>query len=102
MSFLISRGVSAYKLKRVLIEKKLYNQKRLNKAPAAPCNSPNIDLNLLEELKKAASTENRTKITNILRGICITLDVSNWDISPTMKTFIHQYQLDNRMGHLSI
>lgn len=102
MSFLISRGVSAYKLKRALVGGEIFKRKRLNKTPAAPCNSPNIDLNLLEELKRAASAENRTEVRNILRGICITLDVSNWDISPTMKTFIHQYQLDNRMEHLSI
>jgi hypothetical protein len=56
----------------------------------------------LEELKKAASAENKIEVRNILHGVSITLDVSNWDISPTMKTFIHQYQLDNRMEHLSI
>lgn len=102
MSFLISRSVSAYKLKRALVGGKIYRQKRPNKTPAAPCNSPNVDLNLLEELKKAASAENKIEVRNILRGVSITLDVSNWDISPTMKTFIHQYQLDNRMEHLSI
>jgi len=102
MSFLISRSVSVYKLKRALVQIKLFGHKRPNKTPAASCNSPNLDLNLLEELKKAASVENTVLVKNILRGISITLDVSNWDILPTMKTFIHQYQLDNRMERLSI
>lgn len=102
MSFLISRSVSAYKLKRALVTGKIHKRKCPVKTPAAPCNSPNLDLNLLEELKKAASDENKTQVRNILRGIHVTLDVSNWDISYKMKTFIHEYQLENRIEHLSI
>jgi len=102
MSFFLSRGVAAYKLKRALLKNKLLKGFTAKKKPAAPCNSPNIDLNLLEELKKAASDKNQSEVIYLLKGITITLDVSSWDISTTMKRFIHQYQCEHTMEHLSI
>ena len=102
MSFLLSQGVTAYKLKRALLKSKLFKRYPIKKKPVAPCNSPNIDLNLLEKLKIAASDENLSEVRYILKGINITLDVSCWDISPKMKGFIHQYQCEHTMEHLSI
>jgi hypothetical protein len=99
---MLSRSVSAYKLKRALLKSKLFKRYLTKKKPVAPCNSPNIDLNLLEKLKIAASDENHTEVKYILKGITITLDVSSWDISPKMKGFIHQYQCEHTMEHLSI